>query len=98
MTNDSSGGPLINLKNNYLDNKKINLGTILRKPIEKFYEQPNNCNNIKINKDANENMEQKLNINNNKNTKEIINNKNKDLNEIDEITMQYKVENSDKIG
>ena len=68
--NGSSGGPLINLKNNkvigihkgYNDKKKINLGTILREPIEKFYEQSNNNNN-QINKDVNKNKEQKLNTN-----------------------------------
>ena len=64
--NGSSGGPLINLKNNKVIgihkgfNGKINLGTILREPIEKFFEQLNN--NIQLNKDMNINEEQKLNV------------------------------------
>ena len=99
-TNGSSGGPLINLKNNKVlgihkgFNGDINLGTILREPIEKFYEIINN--NIHIN---NNNMSkdkgQKLNKNNN-NASEKINN-NKELNEIDEINIQYKINNVEKI-
>ena len=77
--NGSSGGPLINLKNNkvigihkgYNIIKKINLGTILKEPIENFYEQQNNDNN-QINKDVNKNKEQKLDANNG--TNETINN------------------------
>jgi len=102
--NGSSGGPLINLKNNkvigvhkgYHGELKINLGTILREPIEKFYEQQNNSNNSKINKDDNKNIEQKINVIDD-NSNEIINDNNNDLNDIDEITIQYKVQNSDKI-
>ena len=54
-TKGSSGGPLINLNNckvigihkGFYKNK-INIGTILRTPIEKFYEQLNNDIQINI--------------------------------------------------
>ncbi len=84
-TYGSSGGPLINLKNckvigihKGFYNNKINLGTIIREPIEKFYEKLNNNTQININKSK---------IYNKNNAYEIINN---NMNEINEITIQYK--------
>ena len=67
-TNGSSGGPLINLKNNKVIgihkgyNGKINLGILLREPIEIFCEQANKINNVQTNRDANNNMEPKIKV------------------------------------
>lgn len=67
--NGSSGGPLINLKNNKVIgihkgfNGKENLGSILREPIDIFYQQLKN--NIKINNNTNKDKLQILNKSNN---------------------------------
>ena len=78
-SNGSSGGPLINLENCKVIGihkgfNKINLGTILSAPIEKFYEKFNI--NIQLNNNMNKNKADK-----NINIYEIIN-INKSLNEI----------------
>ena len=93
--NGSSEGPLINIKNNKVIgihkgfNGKINLGTILREPIEKFFEQLSNI--IQINNVMNQDKQQKL--YNNNNSYQTTNN-NEDLNEINENIKQYKIKNS----
>ena len=67
--NGSSGGPLINLKNNKVIgihkgfNGKVNIGSILREPIDIFYQQLKNNN--KINNNTNKDKLQILNKNNN---------------------------------
>ena len=86
----SSGGPLINLKNNKVIgihkgfNGKINVGTILREPIEKFFEQIKTNIQITYNEDKNKELYKNNNIH-----KNINDNRSKDKEQKINLNMNY---------